>query len=700
MSLDRVEPLVQSALKRNDAVLALLLVLTVSMIILPMPTTLVDTLIALNLAVSAVLIMVAIYIPSPLAFSSFPAVLLLTTLFRLALSITTTRLILLQADAGQVVDTFGNFVVGGNVIVGLVIFLIITVVQFIVVTKGAERVAEVSARFSLDALPGKQMSIDGDMRAGVIDLDQARQRRKRLEKESQLYGSLDGAMKFVKGDAIAGIFITLINIIGGISVGALQHGLSTGEAVQVYTVLTVGDGLVAQIPALLIAMTAGIIVTRVATSDSTNLGEDIGRQIFAQPMALMIASGLLFGFSLVPGFPTLVFVTLGALLGLVGLVLHRVARRDRDDEGAFLDALSARAGQADDPDEKSPRELPRASALLVTLDANLQARLDHAALNDAFAGMRRRLYMEMGVPGAGAQLRYVDGLGEYQYTISVHEVPVGRGELRPGCLMVARPPSAIRALGIEPVEQQTPNQEYCWVRETDRALLIEKDQPYLTHSQVLARHLSVILEVHASELMGIQEAKKLLDGMIPDAVELSKEAAATIPLPILAETLKRLLAEQVPIRNLAIILETMLKFIQESKEPSFLSEHCRRALKRQISHRFSQDGILMAVMLAPDAEDVARRLHSGEVTAAQRQALMSNLEQAVKAASRERGKVVILVSGEFRQPLREAVRRDLPRTPVLSFEDLSDEVQIRPLERVGLTPRVEATESDSGGGGQ
>ncbi|MGB4876415.1 MAG: flagellar biosynthesis protein FlhA, partial [Candidatus Competibacter sp.] len=317
--------------ERTDVMLAVLLVGIIFMMILPLPTHLVDVLIAVSMSSGVILLMISVYISSPLAFSAFPSVLLLSTLYRLALSISTTRLILLQADAGQIVDTFGNFVVGGNLIVGLVVFLIITIVQFLVITKGSERVAEVSARFSLDAMPGKQMSIDSDMRAGVIDMDEARRRRGLVEQESQMFGSMDGAMKFVKGDAIAGLIIIVVNILGGVTIGVLQRGMSAADALHRYAILTIGDGLIAQIPALLISITAGIIVTRVSTEESTNLGADIGGQILAQPKALLIGAALLGAFALIPGFPSATFIALGLLVGGIGFILNSVAARAAED---------------------------------------------------------------------------------------------------------------------------------------------------------------------------------------------------------------------------------------------------------------------------------------------------------------------------------------------------------------------------------
>ena len=338
---------------RNDIILAVMIVAIIFMMILPLPTLAVDALIGVNMTISATLLMVAMYLPSPLAFSSFPSVLLVTTLFRLGISIATTRLILLQGDAGHIIETFGNFVVGGNLIVGLVVFLILTIVQFVVITKGAERVAEVAARFSLDAMPGKQMSIDADLRAGTIDMDQARQRRSVVEKESQLYGAMDGAMKFVKGDAIAGLIIVAVNLLGGILIGTLQRGMTAGNAVQVYSILTIGDGLIAQIPAL-IAICAGIIVTRVQTGDGpSNVGRDIGSQVLAQPRALVIAAAIALGMGLIPGMPTLVFAILALAVGTVGLVLLRSTRKVVDEKTGVITEISSWPRTARSP--KSPR---------------------------------------------------------------------------------------------------------------------------------------------------------------------------------------------------------------------------------------------------------------------------------------------------------------------------------------------------------
>ena len=378
--------------QRKDIMLAVMLLAIVFMMILPLPTALVDVLIGTNMSIAVVLLMLAIYITTPLEFSAFPAVLLITTLFRLSLSITTTRLILLQGDAGQIVYTFGNFVVGGNLVVGIVVFLIITIVQFMVITKGSERVAEVSARFSLDAMPGKQMSIDGDMRAGVIDVHEARHRRSLIEKESQMYGSMDGAMKFVKGDSIAGLVIIVVNILGGVTIGVTQKGMSASEALELFAILTVGDGLVSQIPALFIAITAGIIVTRVSHEDSSDLGSDIGGQVIAQPRALLIGGVLLVLFALIPGFPKITFLVLATVVGGGGFFLFYQQKKQAESDSTDLSSfVSQGAGSpAAKPSKPTPsrnskgklgeqEEFAMTVPLLIDLDSSLQESLEAVA---------------------------------------------------------------------------------------------------------------------------------------------------------------------------------------------------------------------------------------------------------------------------------------------------------------------------------
>jgi type III secretion protein V len=462
--------------QRADLVLALLIVATIFMMILPLPTLLVDTLIALNMGIAAILLMVSMYLPNPLAFSSFPTVLLVTTLFRLALSISTTRLVLLDGYAGEIINTFGNFVIGGNLVVGLVVFMILTIVQFIVITKGAERVAEVGARFSLDAMPGKQMSIDGDMRAGVIDQDEARRRREIVQKESQLYGAMDGAMKFVKGDAIAGLIIVGVNLLGGMTIGVLQKGLTASEAIKVYSLLTIGDGLIGQIPALFISITAGIIVTRVsAEGGSSNIGQDIGTQIMAHPRALLIGAGILMLLGVVPGMPTAIFAIIAFSVALLGYTLHRGAREVVDQKTGKVTTVPAMAAAGEKPKARAEPtdDFAPTVPLLMDVASPLQTTFSAEVLNEELLKVRRALYFDLGVPFPGIQLRFNDRLPTETYAILLAEVPVSQGRLRPGYLLVREDPDNLKALQVpfETDKKFLPNLPTIWVQDSLRDTL-------------------------------------------------------------------------------------------------------------------------------------------------------------------------------------------------------------------------------------
>lgn len=567
--------------ERKDILLVVLLLAVVFMMVLPLPPLLLDILIAVNITISVVLLMMSVYIGSPLQFSVFPAVLLITTLFRLALSVSTTRMILLQADAGQIVNTFGSFVVGGNLVVGIIIFLIITIVQFLVITKGAERVAEVSARFSLDAMPGKQMSIDGDMRAGVIDVNEARARRAVIEKESQMFGSMDGAMKFVKGDAIAGLIIIVVNILGGIAIGVTQKGLSTADALQLYAVLTVGDGMVSQVPALLIAITAGIIVTRVSSDESADLGSDIGEQVVAQPKALLIGGLLLVLFGLIPGFPTLTFLALALLVGGGGYFMLWRQRAQASAGSRDLPALlaqgagapSAKArGKAGGGKPKAGRlaeqeEFALTVPLLIDVDASLQERLEAMSLNEELVRVRRALYLDFGVPFPGIHLRFNEAMGDGEYLVQLQEVPVARGCLRPGWLLVRERAAQLELLAVphEPAELQVPGEEASWVEQAHQDRLERSGCACLGLEQVLTWHLSHVLREYAEDFIGIQETRYLLEQMEQGYGELVKEAQRIVPLQRMTEILQRLVGEDISIRNMRAILEAMVEWGAEGE---------------------------------------------------------------------------------------------------------------------------------------
>ncbi|MCO2308258.1 flagellar type III secretion system protein FlhA [Pseudomonas aeruginosa] len=653
--------------ERKDILLVVLLLAVVFMMVLPLPPLLLDILIAVNITISVVLLMMSVYIGSPLQFSVFPAVLLITTLFRLALSVSTTRMILLQADAGQIVNTFGSFVVGGNLVVGIIIFLIITIVQFLVITKGAERVAEVSARFSLDAMPGKQMSIDGDMRAGVIDVNEARARRAVIEKESQMFGSMDGAMKFVKGDAIAGLIIIVVNILGGIAIGVTQKGLSTADALQLYAVLTVGDGMVSQVPALLIAITAGIIVTRVSSDESADLGSDIGEQVVAQPKALLIGGLLLVLFGLIPGFPTLTFLALALLVGGGKPKAGRLAEQE---------------------------EFALTVPLLIDVDASLQERLEAMSLNEELVRVRRALYLDFGVPFPGIHLRFNEAMGDGEYLVQLQEVPVARGCLRPGWLLVRERAAQLELLAVphEPAELQVPGEEASWVEQAHQDRLERSGCACLGLEQVLTWHLSHVLREYAEDFIGIQETRYLLEQMEQGYGELVKEAQRIVPLQRMTEILQRLVGEDISIRNMRAILEAMVEWGQKEKDVVQLTEYIRSSLKRYICYKYSSgNNILPAYLLDQAVEEQIRggirQTSAGSYLAldpAITQAFLERVRQTVGDLAQMQNRPVLIVSMDIRRYVRKLVESDYAGLPVLSYQELTQQINIQPLGRIVL----------------
>ncbi|NEX64228.1 EscV/YscV/HrcV family type III secretion system export apparatus protein [Noviherbaspirillum sp. 17J57-3] len=691
--MQSTQRLVLLASQRADVVFAVILMAVVFMLILPLPTALVDVLVAINIAVSALLLMVAMYLPSPLAFSSFPSVLLITTLFRLALSIATTRLILLQADAGHIIRTFGDFVVGGNLVVGLVIFLILTVVQFIVITKGAERVAEVAARFSLDAMPGKQMSIDGDMRAGAIDMNEARRRRSNVEKESQLYGAMDGAMKFVKGDAIASIIIVAVNLIGGLLVGTMQHGKSASEAMRVYSVLTIGDGLIAQIPALLISITAGMIVTRVTTSGDgkSNIGRDISNQIIAQPYALLIAGSILFGFSLVPGMPTAVFLVLALLMGGVGYVLIRMAKPAKSGGGASFAASLSPDGESQG--DKGGGTFSLTVPLMVDIADAYKNDIDIDAVREQLASMRQALYLELGVPFPDIQARFSDKV-EDGYAILVQEIPVARGKLRPGSVLARESERNLDSLNVPFVKDDSfmSNIPTHWVDASRSEDLAGFGVTFLDSMQIIAHHAASILRRYASEFVGVQESRFLISKIEDKYPDLVKELQRLLPPQRIGEILQRLVAEGVSIRNLRGITEAMIEWGQKEKDVVLLTEHIRTALKRQISYKCAGgQTMLPAYLLTPKVEEAVRnavrQTSAGSYLAldpAVARTLVANIKKAVGDLSQVSQMPVLLTNMDIRRYIRKMIEQDLFELPVVSYQELSQEIHIHPLARIEL----------------
>ncbi len=680
----------------TDIILAGLVVAIISLMILPLPTPLVDALIATNLSIAVTLLMLAIYIPSALSLSTFPTLLLFTTLFRLSLNITTTRQILLHAYAGKIIYTFGNMVVSGNFIVGGVVFLIITIVQFIVIAKGAERVAEVAARFTLDAMPGKQMSIDADMRAGLIDIEEAKKRRAALERESQLYGAMDGAMKFVKGDAIAGLIITAINIVGGISIGVLQKGMNVSKAIHTYSILTIGDGLVSQIPALFISITAGIIVTRVGSDEADNLGGDIGKQILSQPKALLVAGIIIFAFFLVPGFPKVQFIAIGIIVGTVGYVLYKFGTKGEESvvEAQNVPALAPAGRKALPKKSEESEEFSLTVPLLVEVDDKVQKDIKPEVLNEELIRVRKALYFDLGVPFPGIHLRFNTSLVDGRYIILLQEIPVSEGKLAPGKLLVKENEENLKIMGIEFSKdgQFLPNIPTIWVDESYRDKLISAGISCMSAPQIITYHLSFILKRHAEEFIGLQETKYLLEKMEERFPELVREIQRILPIQKISEVFQRLVQEEISIRNLRTILEALIEWGQKEKDVILLTEYVRVSLKRYISYKYSGgQNILVVYLLDQDVENTVRkaiRQTSGgsylALDPVTMKKIIDHVKKEVGDLSSNIQRPVLLTSMDIRRYVKKFIEQELPDLPVLSYQELTPEITIQPLGRITL----------------
>lgn len=688
----KIRNLIQVSTRYNDIVLAALVISIIGLIIFKIPPWMLDTLLAVNLSLGATLLMISMYIPGVLSFTTFPSMLLFTTLFRLALNITATRMILLDAYAGEIINAFGEFVVGGNFVVGAVIFLIILIVQFIVITKGSERVAEVAARFTLDAMPGKQMSIDADMRAGVIDVDQARARRASLEKENQLYGAMDGAMKFVKGDAIAGLIITAINIIAGIAIGITQKGFTAMQALKTYGILTIGDGLVTQIPALLISITSGIIVTRVSSDEKTPLGKEIGAQMLAQPKALMVAGCLIVGLSFIPGFPRPQFLIL-AVVVLSLAFAFTLRKKPKPGEKP----LSLKGDMEKEPPEEGKAVEEAFSVtipLMLDISTTIQESIDPEELNRQLINIRKALYHDLGAPFPGIHLRLNDSLPEGNYRIMIQEVPISEGTLKYKHLLVREDPENLDILGIPYIQdaQFLPNIPSIWVSDTYKTRLDNAKIPYMTTSEILSYHISFVLKKYSGDFVGIQETKFLLEKMEATFPEIVREVQRVLPIQKIAEVFQRMVQEDISIRNLRTILQALIDWGQKEKDPVLLTEYVRAALKRYISYKFSAGKNILAVYLIDPATEetirkAVRQTSGGNYLALDPQTakeFVNAVREEVGDISKATEKPVLLTSMDIRRYVRKLIEAEFYELPVLSHQELTEEITIQPLGKISI----------------
>ncbi len=688
---DRMPSLPTRALPAIGA--PVLVLATLGMIVLPMPPFLLDLFFTFNIALAMVVLLVTVYTRRPLDFAAFPTVLLVATLLRLALNVASTRVVLLYGHeggdaAGNVIEAFGNVVIGGNYAVGLVVFLILMIINFMVVTKGAGRISEVSARFTLDALPGKQMAIDADLNAGLIDQEQARTRRFEVTKEADFYGSMDGASKFVKGDAIAGILILFINIIGGLSIGMGQFDLEFGNAIQIYTLLTIGDGLVAQIPSLLLSIGAAIMVTRQNTDE--DMGQQMVFQMFDNPKALMITSGILGVMGIVPGMPHIAFLFLAVLAGAGAYFIDKKQKKAAEKPNL----PEVREGELPVQKELSWDDVQPVDIIGLEVGYRLIPMVDRdqgGELLDRVKGVRKKLSQDFGFLIPAVHIRDNLELTPNSYRITLMGVAVGEAEIRPDQELAINPGQVYGVIDGEPTVDPAFGLDAVWIKADQREHAQALGYTVVDSATVLATHLSQLLTNNAAQLIGHEEVQNLLEMLRRSAPKLVENFVPDLlPLGVVVKVLQNLLNEAIPIRDIRTIVQTLSEYAGKSQEPDILTAAVRISLKRLIVQEIN--GIepeLPVITLIPELEQILHQTmqaSGGESTGIEpglAERLQSSLSQATHEQELKGEPAVLLTSGVLRTTLAKFVKNTIPNLRVLSYQEIPDEKQIRIVQAVG-----------------
>ncbi len=674
----RLRNVLAAALRHRALLLPCLVAAILGALVVPLPSWLLDLGLALNLVAAAALLVAALRAGGPLELSAFPTLLLVTTLFRLALNVSSTRLALADGHAGAVIQAFGEFVVQGDYVVGGVVFAVVTLVQFLVVAKGAERVSEVAARFTLDAMPGKQMAIDADLRAGLIDQTAARERRRSLERESQMFGAMDGAMKFVKGDVLAGLVIVLVNLVGGVLVGVLQRGLDAQGALARYALIAIGDGLASQVPSLCIAVAAGLVVTRVAPGEEgQGLGEDIGLQLLGSPGAPWLLAGVAGALSLVPGMPHLTF------LGLAGALLV-LGRWWRPGEASSPEAPGEPVGPPATPGSPAEQAEPAMGVSPLALELApgwTEGSSGARPFQDALRRMRAALEAELGFRMPGVHVRAGAALPEGAYRILVDEVPAAAGRLPTSGVLVRSAAAELGFLSVEaePLEDPLTGRPLARVPEPARERLELAGLAPRAPAEVVVEHLASVARRHAPALLGLQDVQLLLDGLEARCPALVHPVLEKVTLPVLTDVLRRLLHEGVSVRNLRGVLETLASPGIDG-DAATLAERCRQALARWISHRHAPSGALFAWLVDPALEETLRTRTVDGAPALEPERVQALLEAV--AGLVEDGRAVLLASGDVRRPLRALCEGAFPEVAVLAYAELDPALRVKPLGRL------------------
>jgi len=671
-------------MQKTDILMGIGVISVVLMLIIPLPTFLLDFLLAISIMLGLLILMIVMFVQRSFDFSVFPSLLLVSTVFRLALNVSSTRLILLEGAGfdGKIIRTFGNFVVGGNYVVGFIIFIILVAVQFIVITKGATRTAEVAARFTLDAMPGKQMSVDADLSNGLITEDEARKRREDIRKEADFYGAMDGASKFVQGDVKVGIIITIINIVGGFIIGIVQRNETFEVALKTYTLLSVGDGLVAQIPSLLVTTATGIIVTRAVSDD--NLGVQLAEQMGSQPRALYITAGALGAAVLIPGFPKISLIILSAGLAALGYLLSQNQEDEREQ-------FEAEAKQAAIKDSKPESVLPliQIDPLEVEIGYNLIPLVDPeqgGTLLDRITNIRRRSALDMGLIVPPIRIRDNMELEPQMYSILIKGIEVGRGMLQIGKLMAMDSGDVSEKIeGVEFIEPVF-NLNAIWIDAEVRDSAESRGYTVVDCPTIIATHLTEIIRRHADEILGREEVKKLIDNIKGDYPAVVKEIDdKNISLGDIQKVLQNLLRERVSIRNMVTILETLATYVDYTKDPGMLTEYVRAGLSRQITGAYvNNENVLSVITVDPEIENIIRgSIHDDPVEGRvlgldpdTHNAILSSLFDAYQRSGKMGFTPVFLVSPQIRSVTFALLEREIQAPAVIAYNEISKNIKV------------------------
>ena len=673
----------------SDVILALGVVTIVIMMIIPLPPFLLDLLLALNITLSLTIVMISIYNVEPLQFSVFPSLLLVTTLFRLALNVSSTRLILLYGYAGEVIMAFGTFVVGGNAVVGFIVFIILILIQFIVITRGAERVAEVAARFTLDAMPGKQMAIDADLNAGLINDTEARTRRRNIQREADFYGAMDGASKFVKGDAIAAIVIIVVNILGGFIIGMVQRDMSVLQALQTYTLLTVGEGLVNQIPALLISTATGLVVTRAASEN--NLGHDIAAQLLAYPRVFFLVAAVLTLLAAVPGLPGIPFVSIAIIIAGVGYILQKTAKTAAETEVTKLEEKEREEVRKPESIvsllQVDPIELEIGYSLIPLVDV-----AQGGNLLDRVVMIRRQCALEMGIVVPTIRIRDNIQLKPSAYVIKIKGIEVAKGELLLDHFLAMNPGTVSDIIPGEETIEPAFGLPAIWINEAYRERAELSGYTVVDPISVLATHLTEVVKGHSDELLGRQDVQTLVDSVKQDHPAVVTELVpAMMSLGEIQKVLVCLLRERVPVRDLVTIMETLADSATFTKDPEILAEYVRRALSRNITRQYIQNNTITCLTLDPQTENqiVASVQHSDRgsfvsLDPGSMQQLIASLSKELQKLTSAGYHPILLTSPASRLYVRKITERIAPNLVILSFAEVENQIEIQSLGMVKI----------------